>query len=450
MSTFITSSVTWNGKENLEYFLTPMFIGKSPYQTQGVRIIPNVKSGQKLNYFGAASKILKAYAKGFSAANGTTYTQRTLTTYRMKAEAADDANDFYQTVFEYATRTDDWNNLDGTMLKQILQTLYSNAVESDVYRQFWLNDTNKETLDTNGHFSGTADTDYNAYDGMWKMLMDNAATSPSTTQIKRVAFTNGATAQVDTITLTTGSSGSLIITLMGVDYTQVYATSLAATAAAFVVSHAAAMLLRGVTLANPSGAALTFTSTIAGQPFGSPAIASASDITASGGTVNTTANVDADELASGEAEDMFLALYNGADKTLKQMTKKEKVFLVSDSVFENYETYLETLGTERSHLKLENGNVIEDVLYYRGIPVLRMGWDVHLDADFPHNTGENPGYPHRVIYTHIYNLVLGIDSLNQFNGTRMWYNEDEEENRFRTKLVMGCQYVHNKLTAVGY
>jgi len=447
MSTFITSSITWNGIENLQYFLKPMFIGKSPYETQGIRVMPNVKSGQKLNFFGTASKLLKAYVVGFNAANGTTYTQRTLTTYRMKAEAADDANDFYQTVMEQATNVDDWNNIEGTVLKDIITTIYMNAVKSDIYREFWLNDVYKETLDANGHYSGTADTDYNAFAGMWKTLMADAATSPSATQIKRVAFTNGATAQVDTITLTTGSSGNLIITLMGVSYTVAYGTSLAVTAALFVTTHAAAILLRGVTVANPSGAVLTFTAVVAGEPFGSPAIASASDITASGGTVNTTANVDADELASGEAEDMFKALYKGCDKVLKEVPKNEKVFLVSDSVYENYEDYLETLGTERSHMLLETG---QDVLTYRGIPVINVGWDTHLEADFPHNSGENPGYPHRVIYTQIYNLVLGIDSMSQYTGFKFWYNMDQEQNRFRTKLVMGVNYVFNKLTAVGY
>ena len=60
---FITTSITWTGKQNLEYFLRPMFIGKSPWETQGVRVIPNVQSTLKLNYFGVANKLLKAYAK---------------------------------------------------------------------------------------------------------------------------------------------------------------------------------------------------------------------------------------------------------------------------------------------------------------------------------------------------------------------------------------------------
>ncbi len=442
MATFITKTYEWAGKENLDYFLKPMFIGKSPWDTKGIRVLGNVKSSQRLNYFGAASKILKKYVKGFNASSGTTLTQRVLTTHRMKAEAADDANDFYRTVFEEATRVDDWNNINGTMLKKIIVELYRNAVASDVFRQFWLNDVNKELV-TGGVVSGNADDDYNAYDGMWKLLMDNASTTPNDDQIKRVAFTNGAVAAVNTVTLT-GTGGTANVNVGGVDYLATFDTSLDVTHANFVALHAAALEARGIILTGPTP--LIFTSAVPGQPMPEPTVTNVTGNLA-GTNVVSVANTAPADLASGESEDMFLALYTGADKVLKQVPKSQKVFLVSDSVYENYETYLESLGTERAHIKLENGY---DALSYRGIPVLNVGWDIHLEADFPHAPGDNPAYPHRVIYTEINNLVLGIDSMNQFNGTKTWFNTDEEENRFRTKLVMGVQYVHNKLVALGY
>ena len=440
---FITSSVSWDGKQTFDHFIKPLFIGKKPWETQGIRVIPNIKSSQKLNYFGSASKVLKAYAKGFNAAAGSTYTQRTITTYRMKAEMSSDGIDFYQTVYEYALRTDDWNNLQGTILRRILTEIFTDAVKSDIYREFWLNDTNKETL-TSGVIDGTADVDYNSFDGMWKILMDDAATSPSATQIKRVAFTNGATAQVDTVTLT-GTSGTCNVDIGGVDYLATFATSIAVTSAAFVALHAAALALRGITLTGAT--TLIFTSAIAGQPTPTPVPSAAVSGDLTGTNAATTANVDADELASGESEDMLLAIYKGADVVLRNLPDNEKIFLVSDSVYQNYQEYLETMGTEKSHTVLVEGVTM---LSYRGIALSNLQWDEHLETDFPHNTSENPGYPHRIIYTHIYNLVLGIDSMNQYNGMREWFNEDEEENRFRMKLVMGVQYVHNKLTAIAY
>lgn len=444
MASFITSSITWDGKENLDHFLRPMFIGKSPWDTQGVRVMSNIKSSQKLNYFGVAQKLLKAYVKGFNAANGTTYTQRTITTHRMKAEAADDANDFYQTVFEEATRVDDWNNIEGTLLKKIIAELYQNAVSSDVFRQFWLNDTTKETRDASGFPSGTADTDYNAYDGMIKMLKDDSATTPSDTQIKRVAIANGAVAQVATVTISTAASGTGNLTINGVDYLVTYNTSTTQTWTDFKTANAAALLLRGLVLSGTT--TLVITAATAGDPFAAPTWAGVSGTLACT-VAASTANTAPGDLAAGESEDTFLALYQGADKVLKQYPKNRKVYLVTDSVYENYETYLESLGTEISQVHLENG---QEALAYRGIAVINLGWDVHMEADFAHAAGENPADPHLVIYTTIDNLVLGIDSMNQFNGTKMWYNMDEEENRFRTKLVMGAQYVHNKFTAVAY
>lgn len=447
MATFITTSITWGGKENLDYFLRPMFIGKSPLETQGIRVIPNIQSAQKLNYFGVASKILKAYAKGFNAASGTTYTQRTINVYRLKAEAADDGLDFYQTVFEQGLRKDDWNNLDATMLKNIVIEIYRNALASDIYRIFWLADPNKETV-SSGVFTGTADVDYNMITdgGMWYKLFADASTTPTADQIFRYAVTDGAVAQVDTITLDGGSSANLVIVLMGVAYTTPYNTSYTQTAADFVTQHAAAILLRGVVVTS-STADLIFTSAIPGQPFGYPAIGSASTITASGGCVHTTANTAPAALSSGESEDIFQGLTIGADPVLKEVPVASKVLLCDTLVYENYMAYLESLGTERAQLLLENGLSLHT---YRGIPVLPLNWGTHLDADFPNFSGQLHAYPHRVIYTTLDNLVLGMDAMSQYNETMMWFNVDQEENRFRSKLVMGTQYVHNKLTAVAF
>ena len=440
MATAINTSVTWEGIESMEYFIQPMFIGKSPLETQGVRIVPNITSGQNMNYFSAVNKILKKYLKGFNAVTGSTYTQRTLTTHRMKAEMADDALDFYQTVFEQGLRTDDWNNLEGTDLQAIVLKLYRDAVNTDIYRQFWLSDTTKEVV-TGGFNTGVEDVDYNTYDGMWKLLYDNSSTS-DTSKIYRYDVVNGAVAQVQTVSLTTDAAGTANINIDGVDYLATRTTDATGTMNAFRASHAAALLARGYVLSGT--ATLIVTAAKIGQPFG--AITSTSVSGTAAFTISaTTANTPPAALGSGESETIFLNLYQNCNKVLKQVPKNMKVLLVSDTVYENYETYLESLGTERSQILLENG---QPVLHYRGIPVISLGWDVSLDADFPHADAELPWGPHRVIYTQFDNLVLGIDSKAQFNETKMWYNPDEEENRFRQKLVMGTQYVHESLTAI--
>ena len=442
---FITTSVSWEGKQNMDYFIKPMFIGLSPFETKGVRVIPNIQSKQKLSYFGAGSKILKAYAKGFSEASGVTLTQREIEVFRMKAEAADDASAFYQTVFEQGLNKADWNDLGPTQLKNIIIEIYRDAVKSDVYRQFWLNNTNKETV-TSETYTGTADADYNAFDGIWQMIFDNAAASPSSTQIKRVTYTSAAVAQVDTVTIT-GTSGTANVTVNGVAYLATFDTDLATTASNFQAAHASALADRDITLTYPgSGAAVVFTSAIPGQPFAAVTITNATGDLA-GSRAATTGNTAPDALSSGESEDIFLGLWEGAPKVLKQIPKKGKVFLVTTTILDNYITYLESLGTEAANKLLIDG---QEFYTYRGIPIIDMGWDEHLDADFAHGTGDLPAYPHRVVYTALGNLVLGLDAANNYNKTEMWYNKDEEENRFRTKLIMGCQYVHNELMAVTY
>ncbi len=443
-STLITTSVSWGGKENLKYFLKPMFIGKTPWETQGVRVLDNIQSGQNLNYFSSVSKILKAYTAGFNTAGASTYTQRAMNVYRLKAESADDANDFYQTVFEQALRKDDWNALDGTMMKGILSELYQNAIKSDVFRIFWLAEPYKETV-SSGVITGTADADYRQLTdgGMWYKLMANASTTPSATQIYREEISNTAVAQVDTVTLT-GTAGTANVTVGGVAYLATFNTNLNTTHADFVALHAAALLLRGITLTGTTTA--IFTSTVPGMEQPAPTVANVVANLA-GGNVATTPNTAPIDLAAGEAEDTFLDLITNCNIALKQIPKNNKVLLVDRATFENYQLYLEVQSTERGQLLLENGI---EFLTYRGIKVICMDWDQHLDADFPHVSTENPAYNNRVIYTAIDNLVMGMDSMNQYNQTKFWYNADEEQNRFRTKLIMGANYIHNKLVAVAY
>ena len=448
MASFITTSITSYAKDVYEVWLRPLFVGLNPINTPGVRVVTGVRGKMNLNYFAAASKVLKAYTKGWTTpAGANAYTQRTLTTYQMKAEASQDANVFKNTVLEELKgKGIDWNNLEAAdpALQAIIMENFMRAVESDVYRQYWLNDTAKETI-SSGVYTGTADTNYNAFDGMWKLLISNATTTPTTEDhIKRVAFSNGSVAQVATVTIT-GTSGTANITWAGVNYLATFATDLATTALNFKTTHAAAMLVRGVTLTN-SGATVILTSTIAGMPFAAPTIANVSGDLA-GSVAATTANTAPAALSADEALAALKSLYETADATLRAIPSLQKAFLVSDSVYYNYLATVEGYSATYLYTSPEGRSVMmngANVLLYRGVPVIKMGWDVHLDADFP------TAYPHRIIYTEMNNLVLGIDDTNEMNAIEFWYNKDDQENRWRAQFEMGVQYIHGKLTAVAY
>ena len=455
MADFITNSITWDGKENYDKLLKPLFIGKSPLNTQGIRIIPNIQSKTKLNYFGSVSKILKAYAKGFSAATGSTFTQRDIDVYQMKAEFSQDANAFYQTVFEQVlAKGVEWNDLSkaGAALEATILEIFFNALESDVYRQFWLSDEDKETLTAAGNYSGTADTDYNSYDGMWKLIFENSAASPSATQIKAIDIDNSAVDQVATVTVT-GTSGTCNITFNGTAYLATFDTDLTTTAANWITANAAALLLRGVT-ATSSVADIIFTSSVPGQPFLDPTISAAVTGDLSGTVAATTANTAPSALSADDTIATLKEMYTNSNATLKAVPKNQKVFLLDGDSYENYVSTLEGWKTSTPLFSSEAGRLqlIQgvEVLTYRGIPVLNLEWEVHLDADFPHASGAYPARNNRIIYTELQNLVLGMDALSEFSKFEFWFNKDEQENRYRIQLKMGAQYVHNQQMTVAY
>lgn len=448
MANFITTSVSWAGKETLDYLITPMFLGTSPLATYGIDIKTQVKDKELLNYFNPVAKMTKAASPGFTGATGATYSQRTLNVYKMKAEMETDGTVFFNTVFGQIQTPGNWNDLSSSeqskLLMNILTELFIEGFRSDIFRQFWLNDTNKSVV-TSGVDTGVADTNYNAYQGMWPKLMANCATSPSATQIKRIAVSDGAVAQVQTLAESVDASGTANILIDGVNYLATRNTNATQTFTDFKATHGAALTLKGYTLSGTS--TLIITANNVGRPFAAVTVTSVSG-TWMATVAATTANTAPAALAAGEAHATLLALWNGAPAELKAIDKKQKAFYVGDLVYQNMMEYLESTGwTIPGYTNLMDGF---NNLQYRGIPVILVGWDYHLDADFAHVAGSLWAYPHRIIYSAMNNLFLGIDGTNEFNSFDFWFNKDLEMNRWRAKIIMGPEYKHPKLIAIAY
>lgn len=448
MANFITTSVNWSGKETLDYLITPMFLGGDPLNTYGIAIKTGVKDKELLNYFNPVAKMTKAAAVGFSGATGATYTQKTVNVYKMKAEMETDGTVFYNTVFGQIRTPGNWNDLSSSeqskMLQTILTELFIKGFKSDIFRQFWLNDTKKEGI-TSGVYNGVADADYNAYDGMWRKLMDASSTTPSATQIKRIAVTDGAVAQVQTVTMSVDASGTGNINIGGKNYLSTRDTDATTTFNAFRAAYAADALLRGYTLGGTT--TLTVTAVVPGRPFANVTFTSVSGTYACT-VAATTANTAPAALSAGEAHATLLALWNGAPSELKAIDKANKCFYVGDLVYQNLLEYLEsTSWTIPGYTNVVNGLAS---IQYRGIDIVNIGWDYHLDADFPHAAGSLHAYPHRVIYSAKDNLALLIDDTNEFNSFDFWFNKDLEMNRWRAKMVMGAEFIHPKYVAIAY
>jgi hypothetical protein len=448
MTNFITTSVSWAGKENFDYMIKPMFVGKSPLETEGIRILPNVQDKQLLNYFSPVAKLLKAYAVAFSGVGGVTYSQRTLNVYKMKGEAQEDATVFFHTVYSELLKKGNWNELSPAgqeaELYRVLTGLFMKGINSDVFRQYWLSDTVKSVV-TSGVDTGVADTDYNAYDGIWKKIFANAATSPTSTQIKRCAVTDGAVAQVQTVTMSVDASGTGNLLIDGVNYLITRDTDATTTFTGFKTLYSAALLLRGFVLSGTS--TLIVTSSIAGRPFNAITFTSVSG-TVAFTIAATTPNTAPTALAAGESVDILEDLWKNSPAVLKQVPKQQKAFYVGDLVYDNYMEYFEDkTSTEFAIRAIIDG---QEYLAFRGIPLIKVGWDYHLDADFAHVAGSLWAYPHRVIYSALDNLILGIDGMNEFNSFDFWFNKDLEQNRMRFKCIMGPEYAMNNLMAVAY
>jgi len=439
-SGFITNGSEFHGKENEDIIIRPMFLGQLPKE-MGIRIIPSVKSSVKLTFFGTVSKILKAYADGFQGGSGSTIKQKKLTLEEFKAEAEYSKQTYKDTILENITNVGGkkQNDITGTDVLKAEVAVFMNGVVDDVRRIFWLGDTDKKTL-TSGYYSTTADVNYNVIDGIWKALMDDAATSPTGEQIKRIALANGAVAQTVTETLASTTAGTITLTINGVAYSQAYATSVAATVTAWLASHTTALAARGITVASGGSGAIVVTAALSGQPFTlvETSAGTGGDWTASAVTANTAAQ----SLGTDEAVNTFKLMYEGSNKILKSMAAKKLVRIyATDTMIENYMSTLEALGTEAAHKAIVDG--IER-LTWRGIPIIPMDIDAYLSADF------NEPYPHRAIMTVPDNLCMVVNGASDIAETRFWFNEDENTNRQRTQFEFGADYILPELITVAY
>lgn len=448
LSGFITQGSEFNGKENEDILLRPLFTGTRPDQL-GIRIIFTVKSSLKVTFFGTLKKILKKYADGFSAGSSAPQTQKKFTLEEFKAESEYSKQDYKDTILENVTNVGGikQNDISGTDVFNAEVTVFQQGLDADIFRIFWLGNKTKKTVTAGVSDDGTPDIDYNVIDGVWEAIFvasetlpnGDASGLPSGDQIKRVVIANGTTAQISTATLT-GTSGTANVLINSVNYLATFATSLTVTAADFVTTHAADLLLVGIK-ATSAGAVITLTADITGRPF---VLSSVLNVTGdlAGSVADTTPNVGASDLAADKARDTFkLMLTTKARQVMKQIPKGMTRLYVTDTMSENYQETLEADGTEQAHRKQIDG--IER-LVYRGVALIPTGIDEDLEAD------DIDPFPHRAIWTSPQNLVLVMNGRGDFAETRFWFNPDENTNRQRSQFELGADFLLPEWMTVAY
>ena len=473
MATLTTAGSTYTGAETLDIIVRPQFTG---YLPSGMKpIYTDGASSVKLTFFSSAGNALAAYADGFQGGTASTKKQKAFTVGEFKSERAWSKQDYLSII---QRQTEDLKNAfqndifksefmakipfgllgldplveptDEQLLSMAEYLVFSMGIAQGIMEVFYLANTDKivEKAEGTGVFPNNvvssaydADIRFNPVDGLWTSLIGNADTDPTVDQVKHVAMSNAAVAQVNTITLA-GEEGTATVTVKGLAKVATWDTSIEVTSTAFVAANAAAYLEVGLVLTGTT--TLIFTANVAGVAFDDGTGVNATGDLA-GGSVATTGNTSAVALASGEAMAAFNSMVTGQPKALKAIPRQRKVILATQSMIENYETTLGVAGASMETSESQRNVLINGVteLKFNGIPIVEMPIDAAIDAyDF--------GYPHRAILTVPENIAPILSTAGNFAESALWWNKDENENRARVQLSVGGDYWLPELTVVAY
>jgi hypothetical protein len=177
MANAISTSISGYHQEEVQkYFLSPLFLGDDSYLSK-FTIYPDVKSSMKLDHFQSAEYITNANAGvAFSAdAETSSYTQKTLVVGNLEAEMEQRANVFFATVKAQALKLGTAkDNIDGTVIKEIMANVMMQAVKRDFHRQLWFANLNSSAAGSDADGTGR-NADYDVYDGIFEVLKDGLA-----------------------------------------------------------------------------------------------------------------------------------------------------------------------------------------------------------------------------------------------------------------------------------
>lgn len=149
-------------------------------------------------------------------------------------------------------------------------------------------------------------------------------------------------------------------------------------------------------------------------------------------------------LGASTAIDTFRSMLNNADMRLRNA--QEKVFVVSQTLFDNYATYLESQSFDASFLRLESGF---EILKYRNIDVIPFDfWDRNIVAN--ENSGTVLYRPHRAILTIPENLQLGVEDESSFSTFEIWYERKEKTNYIDAEFSLDSKMIENYMFQTAY
>jgi len=146
--------------------IQPIFMGQD--YMQYMEVLPNIKGTTVIDKFNQLGKITKAFTNGaFSAeSTGDKGATITITPSRVEAEIEFRANELFNKMKGQLMRDGhEFDNVEGSVVKNILLDLIGQGVKADFNRQLWLSDV------------AEADADYGIYDGIFQVAKEAGATA---------------------------------------------------------------------------------------------------------------------------------------------------------------------------------------------------------------------------------------------------------------------------------
>lgn len=151
-----------------------------------------------------------------------------------------------------------------------------------------------------------------------------------------------------------------------------------------------------------------------------------------------------DALATDRAYLVFQNLMNKADYRLRSATNK--VIIATQSLVDNYASYLESKSNDASFIRIEEGF---SVLRYRNQNIIGYDlWDRYIRADF--SNGTKYDLPHRAVYTTVSNLALGVDQASALADLDQWFEKKEKTTNFRGGYKMDAKVLESYMVALAY
>lgn len=151
--------------------ISPLFLGQD--YMEYMNVLPDIKGVTKVDHLGSLSKITKAFTAGAFAGETTgTFSGVTITPARVEAEIEFYSNSLFGKVKAQLMKGNfEFDNIDGTAVKNVLIDLIAQGIKADFNRQLFLGDA--ALVEGNGGDYA----DYNSYDGIFQVCKDTLATA---------------------------------------------------------------------------------------------------------------------------------------------------------------------------------------------------------------------------------------------------------------------------------